>query len=157
MRLAGSCHCRAVVFRLEVPAPVPFQRCYCTICRKTAGSGGFAINIGGLAETLEIEGDGAAHLGTYRARLADGTESAAERRFCTRCGCHLWLWHPRWPALIHPHAGAIDTELPEPPERVHMMLGSRAGWAAPEPGPGDRCFDAYPEESLADWHARHDL
>jgi len=155
MHLEGSCHCRAVTFRVEAPSPVPFMRCYCSICRKTVGAGGFAINLGARAETLEI--DGAPHIATYRARLADGTESPAERRFCKVCGSQLWAWDPRWPELVHPHASAIDTALPSPPERLHIMLGSRAGWAEPDCGPGDRCFDAYPDLSLADWHARHGL
>ena len=45
MKLEGSCHCGAVRFSVETHAPYPFMRCYCSICRKTAGSGGFAINL----------------------------------------------------------------------------------------------------------------
>ena len=155
MHLAGSCHCRAVRFRLEAPSPVPFMRCYCSICRKTAGGGGYAINLGALAHTLEVEGEGA--LGIYHARMEDGGESAAGRRFCTRCGSALWLWDPRWPELVHPHASVIDTPLPEPPERLHMMLESCPGWVQPDIRDGDQGFDGYPDESLADWHTRHGL
>lgn len=157
MHLDGSCHCGAVRFSLEAPHPVPFNRCYCSICRKTAGAGGFAINIGGLADTLKVEGD--EHIGVYRAVLRNDAgetvgESEGERRFCTQCGSQLWVWDPRWPALIHPHASAIDTDLPVPPERVHLMLGSRAGWAAPDVAEGDKCFEEYPDESLEAWHRR---
>lgn len=157
MHLDGSCHCGAVRFSLQAPHPAPFNRCYCSICRKTAGAGGFAINIGGLADTLEATGR--AHIGVYRAVLRDDAgettgRSEGERRFCTLCGSPLWVWDPRWPALIHPHASAIDTELPVPPERVHLMLGSRANWAAPDVAEGDKCFDAYPDESLEAWHKR---
>ena len=42
MQLKGSCHCGAVKFRLQSDSPVPFMHCYCTICRKTAGGGGYA-------------------------------------------------------------------------------------------------------------------
>ena len=49
---------------------------------------------------------------------------------------------------------AIDTDLPVPPERTHMMLGSRANWAEPCLGPTDKTFDAYPSESIAAWHER---
>lgn len=38
MRLEGSCHCSAVRFSLESVQPYPFMRCYCSICRKTAGA-----------------------------------------------------------------------------------------------------------------------
>ena len=56
MLLKGSCHCRAVTFEVEAAHPYPFCRCYCAICRKTAGGGGFAINLGAEADTLKITG-----------------------------------------------------------------------------------------------------
>ncbi|MGI9046838.1 MAG: GFA family protein, partial [Burkholderiales bacterium] len=40
MKLEGSCHCGAVRFRVESAHLYPFMRCYCSICRKTAGAGG---------------------------------------------------------------------------------------------------------------------
>ena len=46
MQLEGSCHCQAVRFSVESHEPYPFMRCYCSICRKTAGGGGYAINLG---------------------------------------------------------------------------------------------------------------
>ena len=53
MQLKGSCHCGAVKFRLQSDSPVPFMHCHCTICRKTAGGGGYAINLGGHANTRQ--------------------------------------------------------------------------------------------------------
>ena len=155
MKLNGSCHCQAVRFTVESASPYPFMRCYCSICRKTAGAGGYAINLG--ADRRTLVGEGAEHLSVYRASLEDGSESSGERNFCRRCGSALWLYDPNWPDLVHPHASAIDTPLPVPPERVHIMLGSKAPWVEPEMRPGDRSFDRYPDESLAQWHARHGL
>ena len=156
MRLEGSCHCGDVRFSLESPHPYPFNLCYCSICRKTAGAGGFAINLSGQAETLKIEGE--ENIRTYRARMkaSDGgvEESSAERRFCGTCGSPLWVWDPRWPELIHPHASAIDTDLPLPPERTHLMIGSKAPWVEPCLGDGDKSFEKYPDESIAAWHER---
>ena len=86
--------------------------------------------------------------------MHEGTDSPAERKFCGRCGSALWLWDPRWPDLLHPHASAIDTPLPIPPERTHLMLGSKAGWVEPWIGPGDKAFEEYPDESIEDWHRR---
>ena len=54
--LEGSCHCGAVRFSVESTTPTPYMRCYCSICRKTAGGGGYAINIMGRQETLKVEG-----------------------------------------------------------------------------------------------------
>lgn len=158
MRLAGSCHCGAVRFSVEAPEPVPFMRCYCSICRKTAGTGGFAINLGARHDTLEVTGREA--LRVYQAVLHEASGAATatspgRRHFCGRCGTALWLWDPRWPDLVHPHAGAIDTPLPTPPSNVHMMLGSKPSWVAAEGLPGDAHFDAYPDLSLAQWHAQH--
>ena len=56
MRLEGSCRCGAVKFSLGSHTPYPYQRCYCSICRKSAGGGGYAINIMGDAETLKVPG-----------------------------------------------------------------------------------------------------
>ena len=160
MHLKGSCHCGAVEFELDSPHPVPFNRCYCSICRKTAGAGGYAINIGGMADSMKVAGG--EHLSTYQAvrrdeETGEETVSPMQRKFCSKCGSHLWGWDPRWPDLIHPHASAIDTPLPEPPETVHLMLGSKAGWVEAAVGPKDKCFNEYPEESLEAWHKRHGL
>lgn len=155
MKLQGSCHCGAVRFSLEARQPYPFMRCYCSICRKTAGGGGYAINLGGERSSLRVEGE--ENLTVYRARLENGETSSGQRHFCRHCGSALWLYDPNWPDLVHPHASAIDTPLPVPPDHVHMMLGSRAAWVEVDLAEGDACFDEYPDESLADWHRRHGL
>jgi hypothetical protein len=157
MKLNGSCHCQSVRFPLDSRHPYPFNICYCSICRKTAGSGGYAINLSGDARSLEIQGK--EHLSVYKARTTDPetnkvTESQAERNFCKECGSHLWAWDPRWPDLLHPHAGAIDTDLPEPPEHTHLMLGSKANWLSVALAENDQGFDEYPTESIAEWHKR---
>ena len=153
MLLKGSCHCRAVRFSVQSHQPVPFMRCYCSICRKTAGSGGFAINLGADHATLQVQGR--EHLSVYRAKLRNGRRSQGQRHFCKVCGSPLWLWDPRWPDLVHPHAGAVDTPLPVPPKVTHMMLGSKPDWVAAQRKRGDAEFDEYPDFSLAQWHERH--
>jgi hypothetical protein len=157
MLLEGSCHCQAVKFTVESVHPYPFNLCYCSICRKTAGGGGYAINLGGSHESLEVSGE--EYVSVYRARIAGSGNDApslspARRNFCKHCGSALWAWDPRWPELIHPFASAIDTPLPTPPERTHLMLGSRAGWVEPCLRVDDKAFEQYPEESIAQWHAR---
>lgn len=151
MQVDASCHCQAVRFTVDLYAPWPFLRCYCSICRKTAGSGGFAINLGAHASSLVVRGK--RHLRRYQAVLEDGRTSPASRHFCGRCGSPLWAADPRWPDLVHPFASAIDTPLPAPPARVHMMLGSKPEWVGVEGQADDARFDAYPDASLADWHA----
>ena len=157
MILEGSCHCGRVRFSLNAAHPYPYNRCYCSNCRKTAGGGGYAVNLGGDADSLRIEG--AEHITVYQTEVVDGktgetSTSPAERRFCKHCGSCLWVWDPRWPELVHPFASAIDSDLPAAPEHTHLMLGSKAAWVPVEAGPDDRSFDEYPDESLADWHER---
>jgi len=83
---------------------------------------------------------------------------AACERWLEQPAHHFLHWDdPRWPELLHPFASAIDTELPVPPERTHLMVGSKAGWVDVAAGAADRVFDEYPEESIADWHQRLNL
>ena len=158
MLLKGSCRCGAVTFEVQSHTPVPYQRCYCSICRKQQGGGGYTINLGADATTLKIEGE--EHLGLYRAGIEDDEHphcetSSGERRFCRECGSALWLYDPNWPDLVHPFASAVDTELPVPRRSVHLMLKYKANWVEPDIRDGDLVFDIYPEESIADWHKRN--
>ena len=57
--------------------------------------------------------------------------SPAERHFCRACASALWLYDPRWPELVHPFASAIDSPLPIPPARVHLMLRYKPSWVVP--------------------------
>ena len=151
MRLEGSCHCGAVRFGVEAAHAVPFNRCYCSVCRKTGGGGGYAINLGANAQTLEVEGR--EHVSIYQITLDEsGEKSPAQRHFCNQCGTALWVADPRWPTHLHPFASAIDSELPVAPKSTHMMLASKASWVRAEVAPGDAVFEAYPNESLAKWH-----
>lgn len=159
MLMTGSCRCRAVRFEVDSHTPVPYQLCYCSICRKQQGGGGYAINLAAIAGTLKVEGE--AHLGLYRAVIGEGHgrahTSSGERRFCRECGSALWLFDPSWPELVHPFASAIDTVLPPAKERVHLMLKYKASWVEPDIRPGDAAFDLYPEESIGDWHRKRGL
>jgi len=152
MLLEGSCQCQAVRFSVHSAHPYPFSICYCSVCRKSAGGGGFAINLNADFATLKI--DGAENITRFQARMPDGTHSEAQRSFCSLCGSALWLYDKRWPTQIHPLASVIDTPLPVPPEHTHLMLGSKAAWVEPCIRDGDKQFDEYPDESIADWHSR---
>jgi hypothetical protein len=154
MRLEGSCRCGAVKFALDSHTPYPYQLCYCSICRKTAGGGGYAINIMGSYDSMKITGKRAKRV--YQAEI-DGHTSSAERNFCPRCAAALWLYDESWPELVHPFASAIDTALPKPPSKVHLMLRYKPDWVVPQVGRKDQCFDEYPQQSIEDWHKSRKL
>lgn len=161
MELQAACHCGKVRYRVVSYTPYPYMRCYCSICRKTGGGGGYAINIMAQADSLRVSGEES--VGVYRARLPDPDEpgttvpSEARRHFCRHCGSALWLFDPRWRQWVYPLASAIDTPLPRPPETVHIMLDFAAPWVEVPQGPGHVHFPRYPKESILDWHKRHGL
>ncbi len=72
--LKGSCRCGAVNFEMQSHTPVPFMLCYCSICRKQQGGGGYAINLGADSATLKVKGK--RHLGVYRAEIEDEERTA---------------------------------------------------------------------------------
>jgi hypothetical protein len=155
MQLQGSCHCGAVRFSVNSRTPYPYMRCYCSICCKTAGGGGYAINIMGQAETLKVEGR--EHVRVYHALLEDGSRSGGRRHFCGDCGSALWISDPEWPELVHPFASAIDTPLPVAPAHVNILLEFAAPWADRPGGHNDQDFDGFPEESIFEWHRNRNL
>ena len=79
----------------------------------------------------------------------------SRRSFCVNCGSMLWnhnIKHEHW---IYLFASAVDTPLPAPPEIRHMMLDHAVSWITP---PDDATFfPQYPDESIEDWHRRHNL
>jgi hypothetical protein len=148
MQLKGSCHCGAVRFSVESETPFPYMRCYCSICRKTAGGGGYAINIMGKADTMKVKG---------RTKVYRATRNGPQRHFCPKCGSALWLWDRRWAQWIYPFASAVDTKLPAPRERQHIMLDSKASWVPVPKGRGEKHFREFPKESIIDWHRKRGL
>ena len=155
MLLNGSCHCQRVKFSVETRTPYPYMRCYCSICRKTQGGGGFAINIMGEADTLKVRG--ARNLTVYHARLSTKRRSPGRRHFCKKCGSVLWVWDPRWPQWVYPFASAIDTRLPKPREIQHVFLNYAEPWVEVPRRKRDRYFREFPREAIIDWHRKRGL
>jgi hypothetical protein len=150
MKLEGSCCCGKVQFELDSKTPYPYNVCYCSICRKTNGSGGTGINIMGNKRTMKIK-QGKEYLKVFE------KTKGSERNFCSECGSHLWNYHPRWPDFIYPYASAIDTPLPEPPFRNHIMVDSKAPWVKMDVGPKDKVFSNYPDIGIQQWHEDNNL
>src|SRR5512139_3964574 len=83
----GSCFCGAVSFRIT-GAPAAMGYCHCESCRRwSAGPvNGFTLWPPKALEVLS----GADQIGTY-----NKTPRSA-RKWCKRCGGHLFTDHPHW-------------------------------------------------------------
>ena len=100
----GSCMCGAVQFRVE-GEPAAMGYCHCGSCRHwSAGPiNGFTL---WKPEALQVE-QGLESIAVY-----NKTERSA-RKWCTRCGGHLFTEHPHW-ALTDIYAATLP-ELPFQP------------------------------------------
>ena len=116
-------------------------------------------SLAGDAETLKVRGR--RHVGIFRARIEDEKgrchTSSGRLHFCKNCATALWLADPEWPELMHPFASAIDTRLPAPPSKVHVMLKFKPSWVKPDFGRGDARFREYPKLSIEQWHRKRGL
>ncbi|KAF7768334.1 hypothetical protein Agabi119p4_7577 [Agaricus bisporus var. burnettii] len=158
VELKGSCHCGAVKYSVLSSTPVPYQLCFCSICRKTGGVGG-SINVGAHSESLKIEGKG--NLSVYHAVLDRGTpeekRASSERNFCKLCGSMLWLYDKHWPELIHPFASSVDSpDLVPPKQMVCIKLDSKPDYVRLPEGEKEQ-YDDYGELSLEEWHRKAGL
>lgn len=159
MHLEGSCHCGKVKFSCESRTPYPFNKCYCSVCRKLDGGGGYAINIMAETNTRKIKGE--EHIRVYRSAKNDRDVydedglGFSRRSFCGHCGTMLWNYNEKHGQWFYPFASAIDTPLPKPAEIRHMMVSHKVDWV--EIPDGDKQFDQYPDEGIEDWHRRQGL
>ena len=147
MILEGSCHCNRIRFTVESKTPYPYRHCYCLRCRKTNGGSGYAINVMGQAETLQVQG-------REYVRMYQPVDMPHESYFCEYCGSHLYVFLPDWPQWIYPFASAIDTSLPSPPEIVHVALDEAVEWLEIPEGENHHHFGYDTDESIEMWHRR---
>jgi hypothetical protein len=75
LKYAGSCHCGAVAFEVEAPAPLVVQACNCSICTKA----GFLHLIVPKSRFRLLRGE--SHLTTYTFNTG-----VAKHTFCATCG-----------------------------------------------------------------------
>ena len=164
MELQGSCHCRRIYFSVISHTPQPFMYCYCSICRKTQGGSGAAINIMGDYRTLIIQ-QGEQYLKMYQA--VQNYEEPLEKRhlvgnhryFCQECGSYLYAYNPKYPDNVYPYASAIDTPLPKAVEAVHIMQDFKANWVPVPQSTSEvasKVYARYPDiGGIEIWHKKN--
>lgn len=95
----GQCLCGQVRYRVT-GEPVIARVCWCRDCQRIAGNG--TANAIFPTERLAIEGEPAEYLKT-----AD-SGNQVRRRFCARCGCHLFADSTGRPQLTVVRVGTLE-------------------------------------------------
>eukprot|EP00003_Mantamonas_plastica_P008869 TRINITY_DN1792_c0_g1_i1.p1 TRINITY_DN1792_c0_g1~~TRINITY_DN1792_c0_g1_i1.p1 ORF type:complete len:223 (+),score=51.38 TRINITY_DN1792_c0_g1_i1:96-764(+) len=153
--IEGSCHCGKITFSAPCFTPFPFNICHCNTDRKTAGHGGYVVNIMVESDGLVVQ-DKDNSMKQYNSVMDNGELSKHTRHFCGNCGSALYASDDRWPQWVWPFAGSIDTKLPPVPkgEYQNLMLEFKSSWTPVLEG---KEFDRYPDEGIEVWHRNRKL
>lgn len=100
MNISGGCLCGSVRYT-STAAPVTTRVCWCRVCQYI-GAGSGTVNACFKTETFSIQGE----LRDYRSIAESG--NVMHRRFCPKCGTHLFSEAEARPHLIFVRAGTLD-------------------------------------------------
>jgi hypothetical protein len=117
--LVGRCLCGAVTYRISAE-PVVTRVCWCRACQHLAANG--TVNV--LVPTTALETTG--ELSEYLSIAESGNEM--RRRFCPRCGSHLFANSSARPQFTVVRAGTLDDPSAVRPA-VNIWASSAPDWA----------------------------
>lgn len=100
MNISGGCLCGSVRYT-STAAPITTRVCWCRLCQYI-GAGSGTVNACFKTETFSIQGE----LGDYRSIADSG--NVMHRRFCPKCGTHLFSEAEARPHLVFVRAGTLD-------------------------------------------------
>ena len=115
----GGCLCGEVRYRLTAD-PVGAHVCWCRDCQRIAANG--TVNAVFPASALEVSGPM-----TELVRTAE-SGNAVRRRFCSRCGCHLFAESPGYPGFVVVRVGTLDDPSSVRPA-ANIWSASAPAWA----------------------------
>jgi hypothetical protein len=116
----GGCLCKAVRYQLNA-APIVTRICWCRVCQYIAAGSG-TVNVAFAREALSVSGE----LGEFV--MAADSGNVMRRRFCPKCGTHLFTASDARPQLIFLRAGSLDDpELARP--AMTIWTQSAPSWA----------------------------
>jgi hypothetical protein len=122
--ITGGCLCGAVRFTVS-EKPISARVCWCRLCQRL-GAGGGTVNAAFRISAVTIAGE----LADYSSAAESG--NLMHRRFCPKCGTHLFSEAEVRPHLIFIRVGALDD--PEVARPVATIWTSNApSWAAFDP------------------------
>ena len=115
----GACLCGQVRFRLSAEPGVS-RICWCRDCQRIAGNG--TANAIFPSSAIEVSGSTSEYV-----RTADSGHRV-HRRFCPRCGCHLFADSTGRPGFTVVRLGTIDDPASIRPV-ANIWSASAPGWA----------------------------
>ncbi len=99
-RINGGCLCGQVRYTVDAK-PIVTRACWCTLCQRLA-SGNATVNLAFPSCAVTVVGE----LQDY-ASIAD-SGNKMHRRFCPKCGVHLFSEAEERPKIIVIRAGTLD-------------------------------------------------
>lgn len=124
MEITGGCLCKGVRYRVTA-APIVTRACWCRLCQYL-GAGSGTVNVCFPSNALTIEGE----LRDYPSVADSG--NPMHRRFCPRCGTHLFSEAEARPHLIFVRAGSLDDpEIASPAATI--WTSAAPAWACIDP------------------------
>lgn len=115
--ITGGCSCGAVRYSFT-GAPITARVCWCRLCQYL-GAGSGTVNVGFSTEAMTVDGE----LADYEAVADSGNKM--HRRFCPKCGTHLFSEAEVRPHVVFVRAGSLDDpNIAQPIETI---------WAAEAP------------------------
>ena len=119
--IVGGCLCGAVRYKSEAE-PTLQAVCHCQTCRKNSGSA-FSFNVAVPEDSLVVEGG---DLQTYEDH-SGASGQAFMRKFCGKCGSHVFSHGPAYGALAFIKAGTLDDASWVAPE-LHIWCAEKLPW-----------------------------
>ncbi len=124
MVITGGCLCRAVRYEINAE-PIAARACWCRVCQ-AIGAGSGTVNVCFPTAAIRIEGQ----LQDYVSVADSG--NVMHRRFCPRCGVHLFSEAEARPHLIFVRAGSLDDpEVAKPSATI--WVSEAPSWACIDP------------------------
>src|SRR5262249_40554067 len=115
----GGCLCGQVRYRITAE-PVSSRICWCRDCQRIAGNG--LVNALFPSKAVEITGSPSEYVKT-----ADSGNRVI-RRFCPRCGCHLFADSTGYAGLTVVRIGTLDDPSSISPA-ANIWSSNAPGWA----------------------------
>jgi hypothetical protein len=120
MEISGGCLCRSVRYTTTA-APIVTRTCWCRLCQYL-GAGSATVNVCFPSKAITISGQ----LRDY-SNIAD-SGNVMHRRFCPKCGTHMFSEAEVRPHLIFVRAGTLDdTEIAKP--SITIWTSQAPTWA----------------------------